>query len=278
MATTSANPAEHAACQICGGSGWRPEVVAGKALPQVVPCECRDEALAKFALSKAGIPKRFAEKTFENYSIDVPNDDAGEKREVLSQARSAARRFARDYPALTKTGLLFSGRCGTGKTHLSIAIAKELLGKGIDVYYCNVKELLEQMRNAYNPVTQSTPQEVLDRAVRAEVLILDDLGAERLTDWVQETMYHLINQRYQHGQGALIITTNHDFAAPTKGQEREKSRSLLNRDQQVEKARRANAEEPLGDRIGARIYSRLQELCKIIHIDSEDYRPSLPKR
>lgn len=255
-------------CPQCGGSGWRPETVASKALPKVVPCECRAAALADYALRRAGIPRRFLDKDFNNYAV-ASADEA--MMESLSLARGAARRFAKDYPALTKTGLLFYGRCGTGKTHLSIAIARELLAKGVDVFYCNVKDLLETLRHSYDPVTQTTPREVSGRVIHAEVLILDDLGAERLTDWVQETMYHLINERYQHGRGALVITTNHAFAEPARA----KIPTALGRAKEREQAQRANLEETVGDRVGYRIFSRLQEMCRVVFIDAPDYRPLL---
>lgn len=264
-------------CPHCGGSGWRPQAPtegAAPSLAKVVPCDCRAELLHRYAMLRANIPERFSGKTFHNYRDDALDEH---KRESLSLARGAARRFAKDYPALTKTGLLFLGKCGTGKTHLSIAIAKDLIAKGVDVYYCNLTAFLGELRHSYNPATQTTPQKVLARAIAAEVLILDDLGAERLTEWVQETMYHIINQRYQNGYGALIITTNHSFAPPADSEEN-KARSQLTADLREQQARRATAKETLGDRVGSRIYSRLQELCKIILIDADDFRLTIPKR
>src|SRR5579884_2086287 len=188
MATTAASVKSETAqaCPACGGSGWRPETTDDGAkhaaprapkLPKVVPCDCRATLTFERLLRRAGIPKRFAEKMLKNFDYTLD----GEENRSLKQARLRAERFAEDYP-VHRTGLLFHGPCGIGKSHLAVGIVRELTTKGVAAVYCNAKDLLQSLRYSFNPVAQTTEAELLRGIIDAEVLVLDDLGAERLTD------------------------------------------------------------------------------------------------
>jgi DNA replication protein DnaC len=266
MASTAVSNLQ-STCPQCGGSGWRPEPATDSSLPKVVPCECRAESVFSRLLKKAGIPKKFADRRFDNFDIGID----GEINESLSLALSAARRFVKDYP-VTRTGLLLYGPCGVGKSHLAVGIVRELTAKGIGAVYCNAKDLLQNLRYSFNPVSQTTEAELLRGIIEADVLVLDDLGAERLTDWVQETMYHVINSRYQ-AERTTIITTNLEYGAPN-GNDDEYATSNLKADQ----ARRAVRKETLGDRVGQRIWSRLTEMCRPVQVQGQDQREKQRRR
>ena len=269
QAKTTAKTEGIQTCRECGGSGWRPEKVGGQRLPKVVPCDCRAEQNFERLLRRAGIPKRFSDKSLQNFDHTLD----GEENRSLKSARLRAERFAEDYP-VHRTGLLFHGPCGIGKSHLAVAIVRELTAKGAGAIYCNTKDLLQSLRYSFNPVAQTTEAELLRGIIEAEVLVLDDLGAERLTDWVQETMYHVINSRYQADR-TTIITTNLEYGGPSEATADDaQGQSRLSGDT----ARRAMRKETLGDRVGQRIWSRLTEMCRPVPMQGEDQREKMRKR
>ena len=268
MLKSMASPAGmESVCEQCGGSGWRPEAVkAPRVTPEVVPCECRASANLEKTLRRAGIPKRFAEKTLAGFAI-APE---GQENATLKKARLRALRFVENYP-IEKTGPLFFGPCGIGKSHLAVGIVRELRERGIGAVYCNMKDLLQELRYSFNPVAQTTEAELLRGIIEADVLVIDDLGAERLTDWVQETIYHVINSRYQRDR-TTIVTTNLDYAGPLTLEEEHPQSRLA-----ADAARRAVRKETLGDRVGQRIWSRLTEMCSPVAMQGEDRREKMRK-
>lgn len=139
------------------------------------------------------------------------------------------------------------GPVGVGKTHLSVAILRGLVEKGIGCLFYEFGSLLKEIQDSYNPVSQTSELKVLAPVYQAEVLVLDELGASKPTDWVRDTMMQIINTRY-NDRKLTIFTTNYLDA------------------------RRNEKEETLEDRIGVRLRSRLFEMCRTVQIDGEDYR------
>jgi DNA replication protein DnaC len=173
---------------------------------------------------------------------------------VVEEALFKARRFVEQYP-LDKTGLLFFGTVGTGKTHLAIGIIKELIiKKAIACVFYDYSELLKQIQNSYNASVQTTELEILRPVFEAEVLVLDDLGASRRTDWVWDAVSLILNTRYNENR-TVIITTNYPDG-PSALAER------------VEGPQGSIRDETLGDRIGDRMRSRIHEMCRIIKLSS----------
>ena len=119
------------------------------------------------------------------------------------------------------------------------------------------------MQNSYNRNVQATELEILKPIFEAEVLVLDELGASRPTDWVFDTVSHILNTRYNERR-TTIITTNYPNAAPILSSNRVLTAFA--------EAREALREETLGDRIGERMRSRLQEMCLIVPMQGTDYR------
>ena len=242
-------------CPLCDGTGWKTLEIPGKA-SRVTRCECRIDGRAERLLRAARIPPRYQACTLA--SFESLNDS-------LVNALWAARRFVEDYP-MEKMGMLLVGPIGVGKTHLAVGVIQELIrSKGISCLFCDYRELLKEIQNSYNPSVQTTELEVLRPVFDTEVLVLDELGAVRPTEWVWDTVSHVLNYRYNEKK-TTIVTTNFPDQPPRKEPGPRKSFS------QSEQARIANAEETLGDRVTERMRSRLHETCRVSTLEGMDFR------
>ncbi len=233
---------ESPVCPRCYGSGM--EVVPGKGARR---CDCRTENHGRKLLEQSRIPRRYLDAapgrkegcSLQNY-YPAPNNGS------QLRAFNYAFRLTREYPAVDR-GLLFMGTVGVGKTHLSVAILRGLIEKGVGCLFCEFGSLLKEIQNSYNPVSQTSELKVLAPVYEAEVLVLDELGASKPTDWVRDTMMQIIGKRY-NDKKLTIFTTNYMDA------------------------RRNPAEETLEDRVGVRLRSRLYEMCRTVQIDGDDFR------
>ena len=238
-------------CPVCGGSGWK-----SAEKNQVVRCDCRLKQRAETLLSAARIPKRYEHCELSNFEFDGPHAH-------LLRARMAACKFVEEYhPAHDNTGLLLIGGIGVGKTHLAVGIIKELISsKGIPSLFYDYRELLKQIQNSYNDSVKATELEVLRPVFETELLVLDELGAVKPTEWVWDTVSLILNTRYNDNR-TTIITTNYpdDPARDANG------------NSEFARAQRAAHAETLGDRIGERMRSRLHEMCRIVKMEGSDFR------
>jgi DNA replication protein DnaC len=136
------------------------------------------------------------------------------------------------------------GSCGVGKTHLAAAILRELINKGVPCLFYESGALLKEIQNSYNPVSQTSEGKVLTPVYETDVLVLDELGATKPTDWVRDTMMQIINARY-NDKKLTIFTTNYlDI-------------------------QRCGQEERLEERVGVRLRSRLYEMCKTVLVERQ---------
>ena len=128
----------------------------------------------------------------------------------LAAAHLLATKFVKSYPLETGgTGLLLTGSIGVGKTHLAVGILQALVAeRGATGLFYDYRELLKQVQNSYNQQVSATELEVLAPVFEAEVLVLDELGASKPTDWVWDTVAHILNTRY-NDRRTTIITTNY---------------------------------------------------------------------
>jgi len=252
MATLSA-PRSNPECPACGGTGWKRIEAQGKA-NRVTRCDCRMDARAVRLLESANIPARYEHCTLADFATDF-----SDAHRSLAAARLAAGRFVEEYP-LERNGLLFIGPIGTGKTHLAVGIIQELVrSKGVRCLFSDYRELLKEIQNSYNSTVQTTELDVLRPVFETDVLVLDELGAVKPTEWVWDTVSLILNTRYNDNRTTIITTNFEDQpAAAVAGS--------------LSPARAATRGETLGDRIGERMRSRLHEMCRVITLDGSDFR------
>lgn len=223
------------------------------------PCECQEAQREQRRLAAACIPERYRHFTLDDYETAFRGADAS-----LGRAHLVARRFVDAYPVDTGgKGLLFTGSIGVGKTHLAVGVLRRLIQeRGVRGLFCDYRELLKSIQNSYNPQVSTTELELLKPVFAAEVLVLDDLGAQKPNEWVWDTVALILNTRYNDKQ-TTIITTNYPDLSAGGGA--------------LSDAERAAREPTLGDRIGDRMRSRLAEMCVSVEVRGEDFRQTVKR-
>ncbi|MGI8905765.1 MAG: ATP-binding protein [Candidatus Sumerlaeaceae bacterium] len=217
------------ACPQCSGLGY---LLTPKG---AVPCQCRQQADLQRALVLARIPRKFLGKSLTGFAVKNPR-----QKEILHFAKDFLKTFRGNEADHPGKGLLMTGKEGTGKTHVAIAILREVIEKGYTGLYWNVPELFLELRRRMDEKSEEKEGELFDHAKRVDLLVLDDLGAERTSEYVLDRLYVLINGRYQNDT-ATIITTNRTIPE-------------------------------LKTQIGPRITSRICEMCMSIEFPEGDYR------
>jgi DNA replication protein DnaC len=246
----SETPVASADCDFCSGTGWE-RIGPGAGLRH---CRCLQVGRIERMLAAARIPKRYEHCDLESY---IPNDP------TQKRAKADVARFLERYP-LIDIGLLLLGPCGVGKTHLAVGLLRHvILEKGDDGIFYDFRDLLREIQGSWNSISQSSEVEVLRPVLEAKVLVLDELGSNKPTDWVRETVAYIINCRYNDKK--LTIFTSNYLDAPAAESEAGGS----------ERAGVRLREESLTDRIGARLRSRLYEMCKVVEIRGRDFRKEI---
>jgi DNA replication protein DnaC len=257
-------------CAICDGVGLvRVVNPAGKWISRA--CDCQEMEREQRRLAAAHIPERYRHCSLDSYVTDFrgeygmsafKNRHATDKPKADPSLRDAlmmSKKFVEEY--LTDSehkGLLFTGTIGVGKTHLAVGVLRRLVeDKKVKGLFCDYRELLKSIQNSYNSQVQTTELELLKPVFAAEVLVLDDLGAQKPTEWAWDTVGLILNTRYNDKQ-RTIITTNYPNKLAGGGGKTD--------------AERAASEFTLGDRIGDRMRSRLAEMCIPIEIIGDDFR------
>jgi DNA replication protein DnaC len=244
-------------CVRCDGTGF--EIVSENGHEYARPCACRragSEALAEDAfLAASRIPRRYELCALANFDPYTPSH-----RSALEKAL----RYCSGFPhtgADEGLGLLFTGGNGVGKTHLAVAVLRELvLGKAVRGQFWDFQELIREIKSSYDPETRTTELQVLEPVIECDVLLLDDLGGWRMTEWMHDTLFYLLNSRYVAKRPTLITTNFHD-ASP----------------EEVRAAEPTVRREFFVERIGHRLRSRLMEMCLLVRIEGDDFRLSRQK-
>jgi DNA replication protein DnaC len=223
-------------CPICHGSRWKSVEVDG--VERVVRCDCWRSALVEGLLRDARIQPRY-----ERCDLSTFEPDTDTRRDAYKRAL----RFVEAFPVVER-GLLLRGPQGVGKTHLAVGILKEVIqSKGARGYFYETREFLRIVRDTYNRSVSETEMSVLSPVLNADLLVLDDLGAERTSEWVQETLGLVVNTRYNAKRPTIFTTNLVDSSDST-----DPSTFIY--------------------QLGARTRSRLREMCDWIEMSGADIR------
>jgi DNA replication protein DnaC len=226
-------PTDRCPVGLCDGSGFLIDELTNTAYD----CRCRPQriALAKARSLSAVIPRRYRDVAFDRPPVT----------DIDAQIVIATRRFADQIEDKLDAGrgLWFMGPVGTGKTTLAMLVSKAALRAGRSVAIYSLPRLLNEIRDTHR--AERSHVDLLDRLTAVDLLHIDDVGAERTTDWVLEELYSIVNARYED-QRAMVITTN-----------------ILDR-------------EALCDQITERTVSRLTEMCDELPLLGHDRRMDMP--
>jgi DNA replication protein DnaC len=220
------------ALKLCDGSGF----IYDEDTNTAYDCRCRPQMIAhaKARSLSAVIPRRYRDAAFDRPPVT----------DIDPRIVSATRRFADriDDRLDAGRGLWLMGPVGTGKTTLAMLVSKAALKAGRSVAIFSLPRLLNEIRDTYR--AERSHIELLDRLTAVDLLHIDDIGAERVNDWVLEELYSIVNARYED-QRSMVITTN-----------------ILHR-------------EALCEQITERTVSRLTEMCDELPLLGHDHRMDL---
>jgi DNA replication protein DnaC len=184
-------------CQHCGGDGFVLDEQG-----EAVACECRATRVQRSRSTgmSSVIPRKYRGVSFDRAPVTELSPD------VVRPVRAFCRNIEEN--VRHGRGLWFMGDVGTGKTTLAMIVSKEAIKRGLSVAIYSVPRLLAEIRDTYDAGTGERSYAALFAQLAAiDLLHLDDLGAEKQTDWVLEQLYSLVNERYEQ-ERSIVVTTN----------------------------------------------------------------------
>lgn len=196
--------------------------------------EIKRQIERKFSISNLG--ERFAKCRFETFSY----------RPGTEKTVSSAKTYVEMFRDMDSEGMLIWGLPGNGKSHLAAAITHGVKEQGFTVVFQTVPELLERIRNTFNKKNNESEKEIMDALINCDLLVLDDIGAEKVSDWVLEVIFRIIDGRYRKKK-PIIYTSN---LKPSE----------------------------LKDQLNDRIYDRMVETSTIIENKGTSYRREVGRK
>ena len=222
-------------CDLCEDTGWQTITVDG--VSRVTRCQCWQQRLSATLLKNARVPRRYAHCELSNFEIHTDTQRVAHRK---------ATRLVEEFPVVDR-GLLFYGDAGVGKTHLAVALMREaIVRKGARAVFYETRELLKLVRDTYSGAGEVSELDVLRPVVEADLLVLDDLGAEKKSEWVDETLGLVINSRYSERRLTVLTTNLRDVENTEPGS--------------------------FAYHLGLRTRSRLKEMCEWLPIEGVDTR------
>ncbi|MDE3269295.1 MAG: ATP-binding protein [Pseudomonadota bacterium] len=235
-------------CELCAGTN----IILADGMGKV--CFEPNPRLIVQRMNGAGIPARFADSSFDNFTNYTGN--IGAQVEYVRQ-------WLADFAAIGGRGLLLSGPVGLGKTHLLVSIAKELIVRRVGVKFVDFFQLLSNLKGGFARMQSETS--VLQPLIDVDVLIIDEMGKGRNSEWERCVLDQLVMGRYNCNK-SIIASTNYILHTPTG-----KEMSKVNSNLEDGSADNFSVRE-LGALIGSRTFSRLAQMTEFLELEGEDFR------
>ncbi len=242
-------------CEKCADTTWI--IFEKDGVSYAKRCDCYFKNKFETLKDSAQIPERYSHCSFSNFEPTRGTEDAFK----------ISKKFVEVFPDV-EVGLLFMGPPGVGKTHLAVAIMKELLKKGVSCLFYDFRDLLQKIQSTFSPDSSEEEIDILGPVFDAELFVLDELGSKRSSPWVEEILFYIINSRY-NSKKLTIFTTNFLDEVPKKKKEAHGFLQDFNEEEPLLK------EPTLEERIGKRLRSRLYEMCKTVRMSGEDFRKKI---
>jgi DNA replication protein DnaC len=258
---------EGALCPSCGGRGWVVQLDGGAGTARA--CFCRQYEVAPRLVAAAGVPERYRDCRLANFKV---TGGSAAVRGQLMHARAEAQRYSNEFlreEGFTRSGLLFIGPPGVGKTHLAVGVLIEIIERySVRGRFVELNSFFNQLQATFGAGSPDSSQAVLAPLMECQLLVLDELGTQQPTPWIRDVLYLVINTRYTRRLPTLF-TTNYRLAAgsaPAPG-------NLRSLDRGRDPDPTWDEAEVLGSRLPAMLVSRLYEMAQPVLLTAvEDYR------